>query len=105
VNPQNANRALALVQEVLNTYRQKGISTDELKRESGGAAGMFTVSMRSSLGIAKILTRFKALGMGIEGADKHAERILSVKKSQVDEVIEKYLHPNRFLTVLAGTFQ
>lgn len=105
VNPQNANKALALVQEVLQNYRKKGISSDELKREAGGAAGIYTVSMRSSLGIAKILTRFKALGMGIEGADKHAERILSVKKSEIDELIQRYLHPDRFLTVLAGTFQ
>lgn len=96
---------MTLVEEVLNNYKKKGISTDELKREAGGAAGIYTVSMRSSLGIAKILTRFKALGMGIEGADKHAERILSVKKAQVDEIIDKFLHPDRFLTVIAGTFQ
>lgn len=105
VNPQNVTKAMTLVEEVLNNYKKKGISTDELKREAGGAAGIYTVSMRSSLGIAKILTRFKALGMGIEGADKHAERILSVKKAQVDEIIDKFLHPDRFLTVIAGTFQ
>ncbi|MBX9688698.1 MAG: insulinase family protein [Candidatus Obscuribacterales bacterium] len=104
VNPLNANKALGLVSDVLEKYKKSGITADELRREAGGAAGLFTVSMRSSLAIARILTRFQALGLGVEGADLHSKRILAVKKSEVDEVIRKYLHPEKMLTVLAGSF-
>lgn len=104
VNPDNAQKALSLVSEVLENYRKKGISNEELKREASGAAGLFTVSMRSSLTIARIITRFEALGLGTAAVDLHAQRLLSVKKSEVDEVIRKYLHPDRMLTVMAGSF-
>ncbi len=104
VNPQNAKLALSLVHEVLNKYRKSGISADELKREATGAAGLFTVSLRSSVAIARIITRFEALGLGLEGLDLHTRKILSVKKAEVDEAIRKYLHPERMLTVMAGSF-
>lgn len=104
VNPANANKALGLVSDVLNNYRKTGITNDELKREATGAAGLFTVSMRSSMAIARVLTRFEVIGLGVEGVDRHVERILSVKKNNVDEVIQKYLHPEKMLTVLAGSF-
>lgn len=104
VNPHNASRALSLVSEVLNNYKKTGISNDELQREATGAAGLFTVSMRSSMAIARVLTRFEVIGLGVEGVDRHVERLLSVRKSDVDQVIQKYLHPERMLTVLAGTF-
>ena len=104
VNPANASKALALVSEVLNKYRKDGISADELTREATGAAGLFTVSMRSSMAIAKILTRFEVVGLGVDGVDRHTSRLLSVKKSEVDQVIQKYLHPDRMQLVMAGTF-
>lgn len=104
VNPANANKALGLVADVLNNYRKTGITNDELRREATGAAGLFTVSMRSSMAIARVLTRFEVIGLGVEGVDHHVERILSVKKNDVDEVIQKYLHPEKMLTVLAGSF-
>lgn len=104
VNPNNATKALSLVNEVLSQYRQKGITTEELKREATGAAGLFTVSLRSSLNIARVLTRFEALGLGVEGVDSHARRIMAVKKSEVDAAITKYLHPEKMVTVLAGSF-
>jgi predicted Zn-dependent peptidase len=93
-----------LVSEIVDNYRRKGITSEELRREASGAAGLFTVSMRSSMAIARILTRFEALGLGTEGVDLHTKRILSVKKAEVDEMIRKYLHPDRMVTVMAGTF-
>jgi zinc protease len=104
VNPDNASRALCLVADVLGDYCSRGISREELKREASGAAGLFTVSMRSSIAIARVLTRFEALGLGIETVDEYPSRILAVKKSEVDEVIRKHLHPERLLTVMAGSF-
>ena len=104
VNPNNAPRALSLLSDILSDYKKKGISRAELARETSGAAGLFTVNLRSSMAIARALTRFEALGLGVEGLDRHVERILGVKKSQVDEAIQKYLHPDRMVMVLAGTF-
>lgn len=104
VNPNNAAMALSLLQKILEDYKKKGVSRDELAREASGAAGLFTVNLRSSIAIARALTRFESLGLGVEGMDKHVDRILNVKKAQVDEAIRTYLQPERMLTVMAGTF-
>jgi zinc protease len=104
VNPSNAAMAISLLQKIIEDYRKKGITKAELARETSGAAGLFTVNLRSSIAIARAITRFESLGLGVEGMDRHVERILGVKKSQVDDVIERYLHPDRMLMVLAGTF-
>ncbi|MBY0551860.1 MAG: insulinase family protein [Candidatus Obscuribacterales bacterium] len=103
VNPVNAEKSLALVDEVLHRYKSKGIVTEELRREATGAAGLFKVSLRSSSALARVLTRFETLGLGPEGVDEHPDRVLAVKKAEVDAVIEKYLHPDHMITVLAGT--
>lgn len=104
VNPTNASTAISLLQKIMEDYRKKGITKAELARETSGAAGLFTVNLRSSIAIARAITRFESLGLGVEGMDRHVERILSVKKAQVDEVIQRYLHPDRMVMVLAGTF-
>ena len=104
VNPANAAMAISLMQNILEDYRKKGITKAELARETSGAAGLFTVNLRSSIAIARAITRFESLGLGVEGMDRHVERILSVKKPHVDEAIQRYLHPDRMVMVLAGTF-
>lgn len=104
VNPDNAKKALALVTQVLKEYRKSGISMDELRREAAGAAGAFIVGLRSPSAVSRVLCRFEYLGLGPEGVDAHPERIRAVKKSQVDAAIQKYLRPERLITVLAGTF-
>ncbi|MBY0359636.1 MAG: insulinase family protein [Candidatus Obscuribacterales bacterium] len=104
VNPANAKKALQLVGDILEDYCKKGISADELKREAGGSAGLFTVGLRSSISIARILTRFEALGLGAEAVDTHVSKIMAVRKSDVDTAIRKYLHPDKMVTVMAGTF-
>lgn len=103
VNPANAERALVLVDEVLQRYKKRGITAEEVKREATGAAGLFKVSLRSSSALARVLTRFEVLGTGPEGVDEHPLRIMSVRKAEIDAAIEKYLHPDRMVTVLAGT--
>lgn len=104
VNPANASMAISLLQKIVEDYRKKGITKAELARETSGAAGLFTVSLRSSIAIARAIMRFESLGLGMEGMDQHVDRILGVKKAHVDQMIERYLHPDRMVMVMAGTF-
>lgn len=103
VNPANTDRALHLMDEVTTRFKSKGITGEELRREATGAAGLFKVSLRSSIAIARVLARFESLGLGALGVDEHPVRMLSVKKAQVDAVIEKHFHPTKMIRVLAGT--
>jgi zinc protease len=105
VNPVNTDAALELVDKVLRQYVSKGISRDELVREANGAAGSYTVTMRSSMGLARTLERFESLGLDMAYADEHPKRFLSVTKAQVDEATRRHIHPDRLVAVLCGTFK
>jgi zinc protease len=104
VNPNNVDEALGLVQKVLADYQKKGISKMELEDKVGDAIGSFAVQLRSSSGIAQALVRFEFMGLGMEAMDCLADDFNAVTKSQVDAAMRKYMHPDKLLTVLAGTF-
>jgi zinc protease len=104
VNPANVDQALQLVDKVLGDYHKKGISKIELEDKVGDAVGSFTVQLRSSTGIAQALVRFEFMGLGIEAMDSLADDFNKVTKAQVDAAIRKYIHPEKMITVLAGTF-
>ncbi|HEY9776942.1 MAG TPA: pitrilysin family protein [Planktothrix sp.] len=103
VNPANIEKSLQLVSLVLDDYIQNGITEDELLKETGRAVGSFTVGLASSLGIARALTEFEFLGLGVAELDNVSSEYLAITKQQVDSAIRKYLHPSRAITVVAGT--
>jgi zinc protease len=103
VNPANVSQALKLVDEVVDNYFKKGITANELEDEAGRAVGSFLVSLRSSDGIASALTRFEYIGLGVAAMDSVADDFMSVKRKDVQEAMQKYLHPEKAMTVIAGT--
>lgn len=104
VNPGNVDQALQLTEKVLLDYHKKGISKAELEDKVGDAVGSFTVQLRSSNGIAQALTRFEFMGLGIEAMDRLSDDFYAVTKPQVDAAMRKHFHPDKLVTVLAGTF-
>jgi zinc protease len=104
VNPANIDKSLQLVSLVLDDYLQQGISKDELLKETGRAVGSFTVGLASSLGIARALTEFEFLGLGVAELDNVSSEYLSITKEDADAAMRKYFHPDRAVTVVSGTF-
>lgn len=104
VNPVNVDKALALVADVVSDYRAKGITDKELSDEAGRAAGSFKVQLRTSYGMASVLTQFEFLGLGAAAIDRYADDLKAVTKDAVNAAIAKYLDLSTCLTVLAGTF-
>jgi zinc protease len=105
VNPANVNKALSLVSEVLNEYKSHGISEEELDKETGRAIGSFKVGLASSLGIARVLSEFEFLGLGVAELDKIAQRYGAVTKKQADAAMRKYMNPEKAITVVSGTLK
>ncbi len=102
-NPRNVARALQLVDSTLNDYLGKGISKDDLAKESGRALGSFKVGLSSSLGIARVLTEFEFLGLGTAELDNISSHYIDLTKEKVDAAMNKYFQPKRAVTVLSGT--
>jgi len=102
-NPKNVERALQLIKVTLDEYLTKGISKEDLAKESGRALGSFKVGLASSLGIGRVLTEFEFLGLGVEELDRIQERYMSLTKDKVDAAMKRYFHPEKSITVLSGT--
>ena len=102
-NPKNVERALQLVDETLADYMTKGISKDDLAKESGRALGSFKVGLSSSLGIARVLTEFEFLGLGTTELDNISSHYIGLTKEKVDAAMNKYFQPKKAVTVLSGT--
>ncbi len=103
VNPSNIEKALRLVDEVLGDYISRGISPQELSKETGRAVGSFKVGLSSSMGIARVLAELEFLGLGVRELDLLALRYLSVTKKSADAAMQKHFHPESFTTVIAGS--
>ncbi len=103
VNPNNVDKALKLVDEVLADYMENGISKQELTKETGRAVGSFKVGLSSSIGIARVIAELEFLGLGVKELDLLGKRYLSVTKKSADNAMRKYFHPDSFTTVVAGS--
>jgi zinc protease len=105
VNPKNVDKSLNLVSQVLSDYIENGISEEELSKETGRAVGAFTVGLASSLGVARAVTEFEFLELGPAELDNMSKNYAAVTKEQVDVAMKKYFHPDKAITVVAGTFE
>ncbi len=103
VNPSNIDRAIDLASRVLTDYLEHGISNDELDKEVGRAVGSFKVGLASSLGISRALAEFEFIGLGVGALDEITNKFLAVTKDAANAAAEKYMHPDRSLTVIAGS--
>lgn len=103
VNPSNVDKALKLVDEVVSDYMEKGISKEELQKETGRAVGSFKVGLSSSIGIARVIAELEFLGLGVGELDLVSKKYLSVTKKSADAAMAKYFHPESSTTVIAGT--
>lgn len=105
VNPKNIERAVELVTQLVRDFVASGITEQELTNEVGYAVGTFEVQLRNADAVAATMTQFEALGLGVAGMDAYADEMSSLTKEKVDAAIRKYIDPDKFVTVVAGTLK
>ena len=103
VNPENVEKALSLVNEVVADYAANGITEKELEDEKGRAYGEFMVSLRSTMGIARALARYELLGLDASVIDGLKEAYDAVSVEDVNSAIREYFDLSRAVTVIAGS--
>ncbi len=103
VNPENIEKSLPNIADVVTEYIQNGISDKELEGEIKRAVGEYLVSLDSSEALAGEIAYLERIGCGAEAVDAFAEQMRSVTKDQVNAAIKKYFALDRAVTVVAGT--
>ena len=104
VAPENIEKALGLVDEVVAEYIDNGITDRELADLKNQAVAGFQVGLRTDLAIAGTITSLAFLGFSADELDNYPEKMKSVTKEHVNEALRKYFRLDKAVTVVCGTF-
>ncbi len=103
VAPQNIDLAIEATTEIVNDYIGAGIREDELKDEQSSTIGSFKLGLATNSGMASQIAGTELFGLGVKYLDDYPSLVSAITKSEVDEAIRKYIHPEVATTVIAGT--
>jgi zinc protease len=103
VAPENLDLALGATIEIVNDYIANGIREDELKDEQSSIIGSFKIGLATNNGMASQIAAAELFGLGVKYLDEYPTLVSMITKSDVDEAIRKYIHPEVATTVVAGT--
>jgi len=103
VAPQNIDLAVGATMEIVNDYIANGIREDELRDEQSSMIGSFKIGLATNAGMAGQLAAAELFGLGVKYLDDYPSLVSLITKSDVDEAIRKYIHPEVATTVIAGT--
>lgn len=104
VAPENAEVAITTTMQIVEDYVAQGITPEEIADEQSSMIGGYKVGLATNAGIAGQLANTEMYGLGVSYLDEYPERVKALGKSEIDDAIRKYIHPECMTTVLAGTF-
>ncbi|MCG3161443.1 MAG: hypothetical protein JMDDDDMK_02626 [Acidobacteria bacterium] len=103
VAPENIDPAIGATNEIVNDYIASGIREDELKDEKSSIIGSFKIGLATNAGMANQIAASELFGLGVKYLDEYPSLVSLITKTDVDEAIRKYIHPEVATTVIAGT--
>ncbi len=105
LNPQNVEKALAEVTRLMRELAERGVTERELALAKQTLIGRYKVGLATNAGVAGALASFASYGLPVEMIDEHPERLSEVSLAEVNRLMATLIHPERAITVIAGTLQ
>ncbi|MBO0861710.1 MAG: insulinase family protein [Chloracidobacterium sp.] len=103
VAPENIDLAVGATIDIVNDYIANGIREDELSDEKSSIIGSYKIGLATNSGMASQIAAAELFGLGVKYLDEYPSLVSAVTKSDVDEAIRKYIHPEVATTVVAGS--
>ena len=101
--PDLVDKGIASTLEQIKKWYDNGISKEELDAKKTTINGLFKVSIDTTGGVIdKILTNAEK-GREITYLDNYTKLISELDKNKVNEVINKYIDPDKFITSISGS--
>ncbi len=104
VAPENTEVAINTTKQIVEDYVAQGITEEELADEQSSMVGGYKIGLATNAGIAGQLANTEIYGLGVNYLDDYPEHVKALNKSDIDDAIRKYIHPEVMTTVMAGTF-
>ncbi|MBP6965085.1 MAG: insulinase family protein [Armatimonadetes bacterium] len=105
-NPQNLDKAVTALVEQMKLMQEKGATKQEVREAVDYIAGSFPARrLETSSAIAATLHGAEFYGLGMDYLREYQSLYRAVTVEQVNAAARKYLHPERYTLVQAGTLE
>ncbi|MDJ0626512.1 MAG: pitrilysin family protein [Candidatus Caenarcaniphilales bacterium] len=94
-------KAVELTKKVINDFIEGDITDEELERAKNYRSGFFVShNLTSNENIASSLNQYALWGMDLETINEYPEKIKSVTKEDVINVLRRYIHPDKLNLII-----
>jgi zinc protease len=101
--PTLLDKGIASAKRQLTTWFENGVTPDEVERRKTNLIGTFEVGLATSGGVANNLLSTVHRGYDLGWLDRYASTLNALTTEQVNAAIKKYLRPDDFYLIKAGT--
>lgn len=95
-------QALALVNQTVNDFIEKGVTASELKAAKANIIGGFPMKIDSNKKILGYLSTIGFYQLPLTYLDEYNDKIAAITASQIKAAFQKHLDPKNFVTVIVG---
>jgi len=102
--PSLVKQGLASTNRELTKWHREGITEAELDYRKSALAGAHRVSLATSGGMAAVILSTVNHGLELNWIDDYPRKVAELSLKQVNGTIKRYVDPDKFVVVRAGTF-
>jgi zinc protease len=102
VNPANVSRAQNAMLDEVKRLQDELVPADELEDCKSYLTGSVPLQLETNDGVASLLADIEWHGLGLDYLERYPKIINSLTAEQVQQVAQKYLHPDAYVFALAG---
>ena len=103
VSPANVKKAGDLIVKELKRFVKGGVTKEELLDSQANFIGRLPLSLESNGGVAAALINIERYSLGLDYYRRYPDLVKSVTPSDVLEVAQKYIDPDRLVFAVAGS--
>ncbi len=102
VNPENVDRAAALITGELRRFTDEFVTQEELEDNQNNYIGRMPLSLESNSGVANSILNLERFDLGLDYLQRYPSLIRAVTREQIMEAARLHIDPEKLIIVSAG---
>lgn len=102
VNPENVERASALITSELRRFTSELVTQEELEDNQNNYIGRMPLSLESNSGVANSILNLERFDLGLDYLQRYPSLIRAITREQVLEAARAHIDPEKLVIVSAG---
>jgi zinc protease len=99
---ENALEAIQIVKDEIRRMREQRVTERELSDAKDYLTGSFPLRLDTNRKVANFIAQVEFFQLGIDYPERYADLIKKVTAEDVERVAQRYLQPDRLITVIVG---